>query len=199
VTSVDLSTRAGALAFARRERERMVAEWDKHGRFERRGFSFDAWVFATHAVDRDPSRSGVEAYATGARLPAVAAVRCSPPLLLAAIDDPAVAKEGYAHVIREYAKTTRAIGTLFMSEIWTGAFTAPDREAAKRERAERPESLEDWDDRGEALYMALEHTATGRLFWLARITRNPTRLGAWEEKRFDDAEGRFVGLVEVRS
>lgn len=197
--SVGLSTRAGALAFAQRERERMTSLFDKHGRFERRGFSFDAWVFATHAVDCDPSRSGVDAYVTGARLPTVTAVRCSPPILLAVIPDPTVAKDGYAHVVREFTKITRAIGTLFMSEIWTGRATAPDRDAAMRERAARPESIEDWDDRGEALYMALEHTETGRLYWKAPITRNPTRLGAWQELKFDDVEGRFVGLVEVRS
>jgi hypothetical protein len=199
MTSIDLSTAAGALAFAKRERERMVAEFDKHGRFERRGFGFDAWVFATHGIDRDPNRFGVDAFTTGRRFPAVAAVRVSPPSLLAAIDDPVVAKEGYAHVIREHAKITRAIGTLFMSEIWTGTLTAPDPEAARRERGARPDSLEDWDDRGEALYMALEHTAAGRLCWKAPITRKPTRLAAWEEFRFDGAEGRFVGLVEVRS
>jgi hypothetical protein len=200
--SVDLSTKSGVLAFAKRERERMSAEFDKSGRFERRGFAFDAWVFATHAIDHDPSRTGVDAFVRAGRLPAVTACRCSPPALLAVVDDPGMQKDGYAHVIAEYAKMTRAIGTLFMSEIWVGQANLPKE--AKREdfeawRDARPASIEDWDDRREALYMALEHTATGRLFWSAPITRKPTRLGAWEELKFDDAEGRFVGLVEVRS
>jgi hypothetical protein len=200
--SVDLSTKAGVLAFAKRERERMASEFDRHGRFERRGFSFDAWVFATHAVDCDPGKSGVDAYTTGERLPVVTAARCSPPFLLATVSDPVIQKEGFAHVLREYSKITRAIGTLFMSEIWTSQIVLPKeagRDAFEKERAARPESVEDWDDRKEALYMALEHTAAGRCYWVAPITRNPTRLGAWQEQKFDDAEGRFVGLVEVRS
>jgi hypothetical protein len=204
VTGLDLSTAAGALRFCELRRNEMVGAFEQQGRFEANGYSFDAWVFATHEVI-GPDKPGADpsAWKTGRKLAAVKAKQLTLPKWFESVG-PDLAKDIYSEALKGYAKLSRAIGTVFMTEMWMVSMTAtegaPDPRAdAQRQRDALPDSLEHAPGRREGLCLWLEHSAAGSCQWLAEIQRDPTRLGAWQELRLEGAEGRFVNLTEFRS
>lgn len=199
---MNLGTKAGVLAYAERRQAEMVRSFERAGRFEVHGQSYCAVLFATHELV--PPRSGramtSDLWKTGEKLAAPKAIDLFlPELTMILALDPVQQKDAFAYLVKEYARKVKAIGLLFMSEMWWAQMKATKREEWEAERAARPESLEDWDDRREGLYMSLEHPATGNQIWFNEIKRNPTRLMGWENKNMDDSEGRFVGLVDWRS
>lgn len=202
--TLDLSTSLGVLNYAERQRQEMRAVFDRLGRYEHRLMAFHATAFATHDIEPAP---GPFPFRTGPRLPAVKAVPVALPAVARVLLPPEQHTEAFAHITKKFCEMVRAVGTLLMSEMWlahSGPLDASlsreeQRKAFEEERAARPASLEDWDDRQESLYMTLEHVAVGRKVWFATITRNPTIVHPWVEREILDMEGRFVGLTEVRS
>jgi hypothetical protein len=195
VTSLDLSTEAGVLRFCELRRAEMVGCFERLGRFESNKFSFCGYVFATHAVEVPADWADLDGWKTGAKLARIAAERVRLPAKLHGVVPEAQETALFAITTRRFAKLTRAIGVLLMTEMW---------HVPRKTRAERdslPGRLQDYKgpDRGEALYVQVEHTATGRRVWAAEIKRLPTRLGPWVDRTPDDAEGRLVDLVEWRS
>lgn len=198
---MNLGTKTGVLAYAERRRAEMVRCFERMGQFEDHGNSFCAVLFATHELvkpsgdARDPNR-----WRTGEKFEAPRAIDVFlPPLVGILMLDPVQQKQAFAFLIKEYAKKVKAIGLLFMTEMWFAHVKGSTREEAEAERAGRPASLEDWDDRSEGLFMQLEHPATGRKIWFNEIKRNPTRLEGWEDRKMDDSEGRFANLVDWQS
>lgn len=196
-----LDTKAGVLAYAERRRGEMVRCFERLGQFEAHGNSFCAALIATHELAR-PNRMPrtSDDFKTGERLASPRAIEVHLPALAGILMlDPVQQKEAFAYLLKEYARKVKAIGMLFMTEMWFAHVRGNTREAAMDERAKRPASLEDWDDRSEGLFMQLEHPATGRKIWFNEIKRSPTRLVGWEEKKIDDSGGRFVNLVSWQS
>lgn len=190
----DLSTAAGVLRFCEDKRAEMVRCFERVGRFEENGQSFCAYLFATHEVKVAPRPRKPEDWKTGPRLERVSIIPCRLPS-----DDaverlgPGTQKDLFASVVNGLGKLSRALGYVLLSETWMK--TAESLE----ERQQWPASLEFAPGRREALFMNLEHTATGRKVWKAEILREPTRLLEWESMDWSDVEGRFVNLVEWRS
>ncbi len=198
---MDLGTKTGAFAYAERRRAEMVRSFERIGRFESHGQSFCAVLFGTHELVKPKDPRDIAAWG-GKKLDAPRAMdvylpEIAPILML----DPVQQKDAFAYLVKEYAKRVRAIGLIFMSEMWWAQMgkAGQTREDVDAERARRPASLEDWDDRREGLFMQLEHAATGQQIWFNEIKRNPTRLEGWESKPMDASEGRFVGLVGWKS
>lgn len=198
-----LDTKAGVLAYAERRRAEMVRCFERMGRFEDHGQSFCAVLFATHEL-LHPKKGPLRAddWRTGERLAAPKAVDIHlPPLVQILMLENEQQKDAFAHLVREYGKKVKAMGVLFLTETWWAHVGSPGqtKEEVMAERAARPKSLEDWDDRREGLFMQLQHPATGNVAWFNEIKRNPTRLLGWEEKDLTDSEGRFVDLIEKQS
>lgn len=203
----DLSTTAGMLRFCESKRAEMARCFERVGRFEENGQSFCAYLIATHEMVKPKNPRNVNDWATGARLSAPKAVLCSMPKgplvdLLSEVD-PNGLKDAYAEALRIQGKLQRAIGYVFMTEMWMVQTSAPKdhpdpRAAAYEERKKLPESLEFAPGRGEALMLTLEHQAAGQAMWTAEITRNPTRLHEWEKKDYQASEGRFVDITQWR-
>jgi hypothetical protein len=196
--TLDLTTRAGVLRFCELRRAEMAGQFREQGRYDVNGYSFAGYVFATHALaphQADPSNPK-----PGRKLERVAAELVTLPTYVADLfgHDPTKIKDFYALAVRSFAKGTRAIGTLMMTEMWYVEARSQGR-APDLVRDEYPESLEDADDRHEGLMMLLEHSATGRVMWRAEIKRNPSRLEPWEDMTPGDAEGRLVNLTSFMS
>jgi hypothetical protein len=189
--SPDLDTEAGVLAFCERWRARMVDAWEQHGTFEVNGFSFGGYVFATRAIVNerfDTELCLVEFGVAVAALPVMA---------------PAVVRfypeekhtECFGFILREYVKKSEAEGTLVMGEAW---FARPPEHVRTKEqalawRAEQPRDMEDFAEKGESLFMSLEHRSFGSRFWRNPIARGPSRLEGWKEDGAP-AAGRLVHL-----
>src|SRR5690606_13516949 len=131
VTDLDLSTKTGVLRFCELRRAEMVGCFATLGRYEANGFSFSAYLFATHEVIS--GAGGAAAWRTGPKLPRVTAELCCMPEDLHGVLPPEHETEAFAFTMREMAKLSRAIGTLVMTEMWH----------AEGERAELPDCLED--------------------------------------------------------
>ncbi len=195
----DVSTPQAVLDFCAAKRREMADVFALNGRFEtREGFSFMGYVFATHLPAGDPP--------VPEKLPAPVAYRCALPRYMRAILSAHHHTEFFSQAFKQMAKESRATGSLLMAEQWTtiveldpAKVDPNDKDAVRAalfaERDKLPDSLEDAPGRSEGLLMVLEHIDLGRLTWLAQIHRNPTRLGEWEERKWDDAEGRFIGVV----
>src|SRR5262245_6691219 len=78
VTARDLSTSAGVLAFAQSRRQEMTNLFHRLGRFESNGFSFEAYVFATHEL-RASEDGTLEGWRTGKKLDRVQPLVCRMP------------------------------------------------------------------------------------------------------------------------
>lgn len=197
----DLSTQAGVLRFCESKRAEMVRCFERVGQFEENGQSFFAYLFATHEVDTRGARSPDE-WKTGAKMAKTTAVACrmpdSPLIKLLSATDPNRVKDIYSYVLRAQGKLQKAIGYVFMTEMWFMQMEGATPENVKRERASMPASLEHQPGRSEALFLSVEHQALGRRMWFAEILREPTRLLEWADRTPDDAEGRFVDLTEWR-
>lgn len=195
MTGLDLSTKAGVLRFCELRRAEMVGCFRELGRFESNRFSFCGYVFATHAIKVPPDPADLDGWKTGAKLPRVAAERVRMPAALHGVIPEAQETALFSVATRQFAKLSRAVGALVMSEMWSLATES------REERGRFPERLQDYEgpERRENLYMNLEHAATGRRTWYAEITREPTRLGPWVERPSSDAEGRLIDLAEWRS
>lgn len=200
---MNLDTKAGVLAYAERRRAEMARRFERVGRFEDHGNRFCAVLFGTHELVKPSSGAAdPDRWRTGERLPSARAIDVHlPDILPIRMLDPVQQKDAFAYLVKEYAKKVKAIGVIFMSEMWWAKMgtRGMTKEDAKAERAKRPESLEDWDDRKEGLFMQLEHAATGNRIWFNEIKRSPTRLEGWQDEQIDDSEGRFVGLVGWQS
>lgn len=202
MSGIDLSTKAGVLRFCELGRAEMVGCFERLGRFEMNGYSFGAYVFATHGIkvpatpdDRvDPSN-----WQTGGKLPRVAADLCRLPKVITDLIPPEQHTQLFAHVMRSYSRITKALGTLVMTEMWHANMTPADGQSPEEARAQLPDNLEHAPGRGEGLYMQLEHSATGRRVWWCEIKREPTRLGEWELREMEDAQGRLVNLADWQS
>lgn len=217
--TLDLSTARGVLNYAQRQRDSMVDEWRKEGRFERNGFSYGAILFCTHGVQRNGPRP--EDWTSGSKLPAVKAVPVSLPRDIrgrwgGGMPGHTTEREFFAHGVKTFARLAKAIGCLTLAECWFSSPGTPfqrdatfeEREKAKREaqafRDALPDDLGDAPphQRWEGLWVRLEHTGlTWPHSWMARIHRDPTRLDPWDggEMQLDDATGRLANLVEWRS
>lgn len=202
MSGLDLSTANGALRFCELRRAEMVSCWQRLGRYEANGHMFGAFAFMTHEVTAPPD-SGPSGWKTGSKLGGVKAVELRLPRWALALEANQ-AKDVYSGALRSYAKLGRAVGTVFMTEMWMVSVRVPegtvDPEAeAQRQRDDMPDNLEDAPGRREGLCLWLEHSAAGSVQWMAEIHRDPTRLDAWQERRLAGVKGRFVGLVDVRN
>lgn len=196
MTSLDLTTKTGVLRFCELRRAEMVGCFATLGRYECNGFSFAAYLFATHEVI---SGGADLPWRTGPKLPRVTAEECRMPESLHGILAPEQETEAFAFTLREMAKMSRAIGSLVMTEMWHVVVQRKEGQSASEVRSELPDRLEDYAGRREVLYMQLEHPATGRRMWLAEILREPTRLLPWREREPGDATGRLVDIAGWRS
>ncbi|MEY4545372.1 MAG: hypothetical protein RL685_1567 [Pseudomonadota bacterium] len=196
----DLSTSAGVLDFARARRQEMANCFRRLGRFDSNGYSFEAYVFATHAL-RTPSDPGdLSAWRTGKKLDRVAPLMCRMPREAHLFVGPADATALMGQAIRHYARLTRAVGVLFMTEMWRVHQEKRESQTSEQARAELPRNLEHAPGRTEELAMWVEHSATGHRYWHADIKREPTRLEQWQEQSgYTPDRGRLVNLVDWRS
>lgn len=199
--NLDLTTERGALNYAERARSSMSDEWRKHGRFERNGHAYGAELFATHAVDTSGTPGQ---WKPGEKLPRCAAAPCNLPkwLHLPTFAGHTITRDLMAETVTRYAKACKAIGVLFLSEMWfihvEGDGMTPEKAAEARKGM--TESLEHEPGRKEALFMSLEHSALPtRRQWRAEILRNPNRLEPWVDFGMRESQGRFVDLVEWQS
>ncbi len=193
----DVSTPQAVLDFCAAKRREMADVFALNGRFEtREGFSFLGYIFATALAKGDPP--------VWEKWPQPEVVRCALPRVMLHL--PIHHTALFSAAFKQLARDSRATGSLLMAEQWMAPVKLdPDkvdpndkdavRAALYAERDKLPDSLEDAPGRGEGLLMVLEHIDLGRLTWQAVITRNPTRLGEWQERDWPDAEGRFIGVV----
>jgi hypothetical protein len=193
--TLDLSTPAGVLRFCELRRAEMVGCFERLGRFESNKFAFCGYVFATHAVKVPSDPSDLDGWKTGAKLDRVTAERVRLPAALHDVIPEAQESAVFSLATRQFAKLSRAIGALLMTEMWCV------QKKTREQRAALPERLQNYHgaDRGEGLYVQVEHAAVGRRVWVAMIKRQPTRLEPWVDCTPDDAEGRLVDLAEWRS
>lgn len=198
MSGLDLSTKAGVLRFCELRRAEMVGCFERLGRFESNGFSFEGYLFAAHELVVPGDRADLSGWKTGPRLSSVTARVCRMPEELHGLIPAEHETILFSRTLREMGKLTRAIGSVVMTEMWHATVDANER-TLDEARSELPDRLENYDGRKEALFMQLEHTAVGRQIWTAEIRRNPTRLGPWLESQPDDATGRMVDLVGWRS
>ncbi len=124
MTDLHLDTAAGVLRFCELRRAEMATEFLRVGRWERRGFSFSGYVFATHAIDKPPTKAaalkdGLDAWKPGAKLAHVEAFGVELPAWMADVLQPRDITAFWGTAIRHYVQLTRAIGTLILSETWT--------------------------------------------------------------------------------
>jgi hypothetical protein len=207
---LDLATEQGALAFCEEKRREMEGVFADRGRFEMNGYSFGAYVFATHQV-LPPERSVpvgahkplsledvIDRWRTGDELPMPRAERCRLPSFVSILipDDQQTAFFGRA--VRVLSDKSRAIGTVVMGEMWMARPDHVPGETAEQARARLPKSLEDYDGRTEGLFLRLEHKFAGSRMWTKAIHRDPDRLDdEWVlfEETDGNTEGRLVNLV----
>jgi hypothetical protein len=108
-------------------------------------------------------------------------------------------KDAYSSVLRALAHKTRAVGVIFISEIWMVVTDTENEEEAVRKYAG---SLASHPQRQEHLMLTCEHSRFGCRMWVAKIVREggkpdgkPT-LEAWRgDEGFTNRGGRFVHLL----
>lgn len=192
---MDLSTKADVLRFCELRRKEMVGCFERLGRFESpNGYSFMGYCFATHEAKGIFERK----LRTGPKLPAVEAVPLQIPRALMDVVPARQQTELFSRTVREFTRATKALGTLTMVEAWVAHAESKGR-PWEEARKELPDSLADYEGRKEALIMWLEHSATGRMVWIADIDREPTRVLDWREQKWGDAEGRLIDLAGWQS
>lgn len=185
---IDLSTAAGALRFAELRRGEMAACFERNGRFESAtGYSFSAFVFATHSID---------GLARGPKLPHVAARLCDLPRFARDLFPPAHQSAAFGDFVRSFAKVSGAVGTLVMMEGWCVSTPVEPGQSVQEQRDTLPPRLEDAPGRIETLDLWLTHNATGARNWRAEIHRDPTRLGPWVARSVSPVSGNLVNLVD---
>lgn len=203
----DLSTTAGMLRFCESKRGEMTRCFERIGRFEENGFAFCAYLIVTHEMVVPKNPKSLEDWKTGAKLPAARAVPCRlpahPAVRLIEAMDPNALKDVFRQSLVMQGRIQKAIGYVFMTEMWMVHTDVPKdhpdpRKAAREERSRLPESLEFAPGRREALMLTLEHQAAGQALWTAEILREPTRLLEWEKKDYQGVEGRFVDITQWR-
>jgi hypothetical protein len=197
MTGLDLSTKAGVLRFCELRRAEMVGCFERLGRFESNRFAFCGYVFATHAVKVPPDPGDLDGWTTGAKLGRITAERVRMPSVLHGLIPPEKETLLFSMATRQFAKLSRSVGSLVMSEMWHVQTTSIG------ERQAMPERLADYTGPGrrEVLQVQVEHVATGRRVWQAEIRRDPTRLDPWRELELTstDSHGRLVDMAEWRS
>lgn len=197
---MNLETKQDVLRFCELRRAEMVRCFERLGRFECNGYSFGAYVFATHAMQTPADPTQLDDYKPGRKLGRVEAQLCRLPPLIYDLLPPEQHTAVFGHVVKAFAKVTRSVGALLMSETWHVSYAGKAAGKSPEEiRGELPENLEDAPGRREALFMHLEHGLTGRRIWFAQIQRNPTLVEPWQENPMEDAKGRLVDLVDWRS
>ena len=204
---LDLATEQGALAFCEEKRREMEAVFGDLGRFEMNGYSFGAYVLATHEVvlpERLPPPTPrtledvLAGWKTGAPLPAARAELCRLPEFVRLVIPEDQHTAFFGRAVRALSEKSRAVGTVVMGEMWMARPDHVPGETAEQARARLPASLEDYDGRTEGLFVRLEHKATGSRMWTKAIHRNPDRLDAdWVlfDEQAGKSEGRLVDLV----
>lgn len=196
---MNLDGEKGVLEFAERKRDEMRRCFERLGRFEENGFSFAAWLLLTHLIVPPKSPGDRDDWKTGKPIGRVFPFPAKQPREIHALtDDPVAQKEAFSRTVRTFARLGKAVGVLFMGEVWTvhAPESVKSHDEARTYREGLPDSLEDVPGRKECLLCTLEHKAVGRRAWWADIEREPTRLGPWQERSFSGAEGRMVNLVE---
>src|SRR5690349_5257961 len=178
---LNLETREGVLRFCERQRDEMEKVWHRHGRFVSNDhYSFEAYSFATHDIELNPDAKSIDdAIRTGEPFGEVRAMRCRLPPLVRLMFPGESNTEQFSLFLRLYAKAGRAIGTVILCEVWMVEIEGEQR------REELPQSLEHAPGRMEALCLQLEHKATGRIWWHAKIGRDPRRLYSWKQRDMD--------------
>jgi hypothetical protein len=106
-------------------------------------------------------------------------------------------KDGFAEAIQRVAEVAQAVGLLFISEVWTTNFRAPEGmdEETVRRTATRPS---DDPNRNEALFMSAEHPRFGTRTYYAQISRDADdkpAIAEWELSSGTSVTGRFVHLL----
>lgn len=105
-------------------------------------------------------------------------------------------KDAFAEAVRSTASAAKALGLVFVSEIW--ARFPESEEEAKAILARGGLSKDPKAKEGILLSFERQGRSTGR-FWLAEITRDADgkrTLGTFKEQDTSRAEGRFIGLLE---
>jgi len=179
----NLAKAEDVLRFCADQREVMEQAWRSKGRFEANGYSFCAYVFATHAPTKPPGREGgdPDTWKPGRKLDKVEAKLCQLPPIIRVLDPSQSHTATFEPTLRAYARACAAIGSLFMGEGWFVELDAKTDEEAAEKREKLPRNLEDAPGRLEKLFMQLEHQVVGSRRWFATIHRDPARLGPWEQ------------------
>jgi hypothetical protein len=81
-----------------------------------------------------------------------------------------------SQIVRRLVKATNAAAVLITMEAWFAELEDPKNEGAAAARAKLPKSLQDYDQRKECLWMALEQRGVDQQAWRAQIHRNPDRV-----------------------
>jgi hypothetical protein len=202
---IDLSTKDGVLRFCAKQRDEMERTFARRGRFESKtGHAYTGYAFIRNAVE-GPWTHGTDGRLSlrrGAELGRIqtAELNLPPASLWPAWMDGSNATEVFGQTIEAFSRAGRALGVVVLTEAWMNVATSD--EDFERKRSHEYGWVAKSPDRMEALYMMLEHVMFGRITWMARITRNPTRVHPWEESPVSGpsgGEGRLANLVEWSS
>jgi len=112
------------------------------------------------------------------------------------------ARDMFSFAIRKFAQTTRAVGIVFQSEMWT----LDHAYCQSIPRAQLAQEMNDWAGRlhehprrAECIMILLEHhRLPGTHQWFATIARddkNVGTLGEWEARTMTKGEGRFINML----
>lgn len=204
---MDLETEQGVLEFCEEKRRLMERTFEVLGRFEMNGYSFGAYVLATHEVlppernEAPPPRTiedVLTGWKTGEPFPLVRAELCRLPVFVRLVIPEDQHTAFFGRAIRALSEKSRAIGTVVMGEMWMARPDHVPGETAEEARSKLPASLEDYEGRTEGLFLRLEHKLAGSRMWTKTIHRNPDRLDAdWVlfDETMGKSEGRLVNLV----
>ncbi len=212
---LDLSTKAGALAYAERTRRGVEQCFERLGRFEQNGFSYGAILLITH---EPPSTKAIRRAALqlrqnetlpnfhGPKLDRVQPMPVNLPKWMHGMEGSETIgghtqqREIFSQAVKAFAKMTKAVGCLFTAEAWALHIDAVPGKTAQELRNEFPADMGQADNRREVLIVSLEHAALERRFtWTAPIEAKPRKPGPWVEMTWGDEHGRMVGLVDWRS
>ncbi len=211
---LDLSTKAGALAYAERTRRGMVQCFERLGRFEANGFSYGATLFITHEppsakamrrVALEVGQGEVLKLAPGPKLSRVEPMAVNLPTWMhglpgsETINAHTHARDIFSQAVKAFAKMTRAVGVVFTAEAWTVMTNAAPGQTPQQVRDQLPADLGQADNRGECLFVSIEHAALERRYIWRSVIGAKRKIGPWVEQDWHDAQGRMVGLVDWRS
>ena len=201
---IDLSTKAGVLRFCELRRAEMVGCFRQRGRFESKtGHSFAGYAFMRHAVsDIDLTTAPEIKFTRGPKLPRITAMPLNLP------PEEALPTEFtfnhrtrfFGETIRAFARAGKAEGVIMMGEAWVALRPKDEVDA------DRPYGwVEREPDKGEALYLQLEHSTVGWHYWRSWITRSGdlVELEPWVDLStiggVPGDKGRLLNLVDWRS